>query len=132
MKNMPLRVLGVVALLSVALVWATSPPSAMVSWTAPSAYLDGTALPVADIDHYTLTWFPAGSTTPAGGTPGVLTVKGLTAAVPVVCGTVQFSVTATTTANAVYPNTTSTAAGPVPFVSTVSCAPNPPGALAVH
>lgn len=138
MKNMPLRVLGVVALLSVALVWATTPPSATVTWTAPTAYLDGAALPATDIDHYTLTWSPAGSTppagstTPAGGTPGVLTVKALTATVPVVCGTVQFSVTATTSATALYPNTTSSAAGPVPFASGVSCAPNPPGALAVH
>lgn len=128
MKNVPMRLLGGVALLSVALVWATSPPSATVTWTAPTAYLDGSVLPVADIDHYTLSWSPAGGS-PTGG---ILTVKALTATVPVVCGTVQFTVTATTSATALYPNATSQATGPVPFASGVSCAPNPPGALAVH
>lgn len=126
MNNLQMRVLGGVLLLSVAFVWATTPPSATVTWAAPTAYLDKSVLPVEDIDHYTLSW------TPAQGSSGVLTVKGLTAVVPVVCGTVQFSVTATTGATALYPNTTSTAAGPVPFASGVSCAPNPPGALAVH
>jgi hypothetical protein len=121
MKNVPLRVLGVLALLSVGWVWAAG-PSATVTWTAPTAYIDGTVLPASDIDHYTVT--------PAGGTS--ITTKTLSAVVPVACGSVAFSVTATTTATAAYPNTTSAPAGPVTYVSGVGCAPNPPDALAVH
>lgn len=117
------RVLSILVLLSVGIVWAVT-PQATVTWTAPTAYNDGTALPATAIDHYTVTWSGPGA--------GSVTVKTLTAVVPVVCGTVQFSVTATTTATAAYPNSTSAPVGPVPFVSGVSCAPNPPGALAVH
>lgn len=117
---------GLLILLTcVVLVWAGS-VSAVVTWSAPATYIDGTPLPAGDIDHYTVSW------SPSGGTAGVLAVKTLSASIPVVCGTVHVSVSATTTATAVYPNVTSEPAGPVPFVSAVQCAPNPPGALAVH
>ncbi len=125
MKNNPLRVLGVVALLSVALAWAQT-PSATLTWTAPLLDVDGT--PVGGIDHYTVTWSRA-PTAPAVGT---LDVKTTSAVVPVACGSMLFTVTATTSTTATYPNTTSQPAGPVTYVSEVSCAPNPPGALAVH
>jgi len=57
----------------------------------------------------------------------------LSATVPALCGTVNFTVSVTTSASAKYPNATSTPAGPVPFVSSATCvgAPNPPGALSV-
>jgi hypothetical protein len=126
MSNWSMRVLTLVALSSIAWVWAVTPGAASVTWTAPATYVDGTPLPVGDIDHYTVSW------TPVGNTAGALSVKTLAASVPIVCGTVQISVTVTTSATAVYPNTTSTPAGPVPFVSGIACAPNPPGALAVQ
>lgn len=131
MMNWPLRLLSGVALASVLAVWAAT-PSATVSWSAPTQYVDGTVLPVADIDHYSVSWGPVSPAAVTATNSGTVIVKSLTASVPVACGSVEFSVTATTGANATYPNTTSTPAGPVPYASGVACAPNPPGALAVH
>jgi hypothetical protein len=100
--------------------------SAGVSWTAPTAYVDGTVLPATDIDHYTVSW--------TGTSTGSVVVKAgvVTATVPVACGTVNFTVTVTTGAAAHYPNATSGPAGPVAYASGVTCAPNPPGGLAAH
>jgi hypothetical protein len=125
-------ILAVAALLlcsmSVMVSFAQAPKSATVTWIAPTTYVDGTVLPAASIDHYTITWPLAGGTSPSGS----LISKTLSAVVPVVCGSVAFSVTVTTTAAALYPNSTSAPAGPVTYASGVSCAANPPGALAVH
>ncbi len=129
-----LRVFLPVAL-SLGVVWGATapapiPPSAVLSWTAPTTYSDTTPLPVAQIDHYTVSW----SRISGGAVLGSLTVNGLTASVPVVCGVMYFSVTATSTTSAVYPSATSLPAGPVSFDSGVPCTPtpNPPGALAAH
>jgi len=105
-------------------------PDATVTWTAPVAYADGSDLAVGTIDHYTITWSRAAG----GAVLGSLDVKApaVTASVPVACGTMYFSATVTTGASATYPAATSDPAGPVPFVSTVSCKPNPPGGLAAH
>jgi hypothetical protein len=127
MTNWPLRVLSAVALLTVVAAWAAG-RSATVTWSAPAAYAEDTALPATDIDHYTLSWVPAAGAGPSGS----VDVKALTAVIPVTCGSVLFSVTVTTTASAVYPNTTSAPVGPVPYASGIACAPNPPGALAVQ
>ena len=104
--------------------------TANVSWTAPTQYTDGTTLPASDIGHYTITWSQnAGETGPSGS----LTVAGsaTTATVPVACGNTSFTLTVTTDSAAHYPNATSGPAGPVPYVSGITCAPNPPAALKV-
>ena len=100
--------------------------TANLSWTAPTAYIDGEPLPAAQIDHYTITWTTA-SPTGVGGPTGSLNVPGTatTATVPVPCGSVNFSITVTTTAAAVFPNATSAPDGPVPYATGVTCGPNP-------
>jgi len=106
--------------------------TANVSWIAPTQYADGETLTASQIDHYTITW-TTNSSTGVGGPTGSLTVPGTatTAKIPVPCGGVNFSITVTTGANAVFPNTTSVPAGPVPYATGVTCAPNPPTGLAV-
>lgn len=121
---------GLIALLLTSLALAASTngtQTATVSWTAPTQYTDGTALAATDIASYTVTYQTATSavkslTVPAGT---------LTTTVAALCGTANFSVTVTTTATAVYPNATSSPAGPVPFVSSVNCVPNSPSGLTV-
>lgn len=100
--------------------------TANLSWTAPTAYIDGEPLPAAQIDHYTITWTTA-SPAGVGGPTGSLTVPGTATAatVPVPCGSVNFSITVTTTAAAVFPNATSAPDGPVPYATGVTCGPNP-------
>ncbi|HZT04330.1 MAG TPA: hypothetical protein VFA39_18935 [Steroidobacteraceae bacterium] len=102
--------------------------SAKLSWTAPVAYTDGAALAASDLDHYTITWAPAAG---QAGPSGSVTVAGnlLATTVPVPCGSTSFSITLTTTAAAHYPNATSGPAGPVPYVTGVTCSPNAPGAF---
>lgn len=97
--------------------------SAALSWTAPTTYTDGTAIPSGDIAFYTVTW--------NAGTVKVNAPE-LSAAINVPCGSTAFSVTVTTSATAKYPNATSLPAGPVPYATGIACAPNPPGGLAVH
>jgi hypothetical protein len=100
--------------------------TANLSWSAPTAYLDGTTLPASDIASYTITYQSSASATapvhtlsfPAGT---------LSTTVAALCSSTNFTITVTTTASAVYPNATSSQGGPVPFVSSVNCAPNPPG-----
>ena len=127
MKLRHFLALALVSALSVGLAEASG-TSAKVSWTAPTAYVDGTALPLSDLDHYTLSWAPA---TGQAGPSGSLTVAGnlSSVTVPVACGSTSFSLTVTTGAAAKYPNATSAPAGPVPYVTGVTCAPNPPAAL---
>lgn len=127
------RLLAIAALALVSTLCVTygAGTTANLTWTAPTAYTDGTSLPAADLDHYTISWAPAaGQSGPTGST----TVAGnLTAAtVPVPCGQVSFTLTVTTGASAHYPNATSGPAGPVPYVTGVTCQPNPPTGLAVH
>lgn len=104
--------------------------TATLTWVAPTTYLDGSALPVAQIDHYTINWLPSAG----NGTPGSMNVAGnvLTANVPLKCGNVTFTVSVTTTATATYPNATSAPSSDVPYATGVSCLPNPPTGLAAH
>jgi hypothetical protein len=127
-KRLKLFLAGTLTLAGLSLVWAQTPPSATVTWVAPVTYVDTTKIVAGDLDHYTVSW----SRTVGGTIAGSVDVKTLTALVPVACGTMQFSVTATTSATAAYPNTTSGPAGPVLFDSKAVCAPNPPSALAAH
>lgn len=100
-------------------------------WSVPTLYTDGSPLPASDIDHYTLTWAPvSGQTGPAGSLN--IPAGTLSAPVTVACGSTSFNVSVTTTATAKYPNVTSAPAGPVPFASGVSCAPQSPGNLTVQ
>lgn len=89
--------------------------SATVTWQPPTAYVDGSPLPAADIASYTVLWMG-----------GQKTVTGLTTTVPVPCGSQSFTVTVTTTSTAKYPNTTSDPSGSVNYASGVTCRPNPP------
>lgn len=124
------RILPLLALLSVTVSIAAG-TSATASWTAPTAYTDGSALPASDIDHYTLTWGPAaGSSGPSGSVN--VPAGTVSTVINVPCGSTSFTVSVTTGAAAKYPNSTSAPAGPVPYASGLSCAPNPPGGLAVH
>jgi hypothetical protein len=106
-------------LMSVAITYASG-TSATLTWTAPTQDTDGT--PVGTIDHYTVSW----SRTAGGPVAGTMDVKTLTATVPVSCGSMQFSVTATAS------GVTSDPAGPVAYATGVVCKPNPPSALAAH
>lgn len=103
--------------------------TANLTWSAPTAYVDGTPLPAGDIDHYTATWSPAAGQT---GPSGSETIPGtaVAATAPVPCGATTFVITVTTTATAHYPNATSGPSSQAPYVSGVQCSPNPPGGLA--
>jgi len=101
--------------------------TANLSWTAPSQYTDGTNLSLSDIAFYTVQWTTAGGATQTK----VVNAPTVTATVAALCGTANFTVTVTTSATAVYPNATSAPSGPVPFVSSVTCAPNPVTGLTV-
>lgn len=102
--------------------------TANLTWTAPTQYTDGSPIAAGDLDHYTITWAPASG---QSGPSGSITVAGNLSGsqVPVPCGGVSFTLTVTTGATAKYPNATSGPAGPVPYVTGVTCGPNPPGAL---
>ena len=105
--------------------------TANLSWIAPTQYVDGTALPTSDLGSYTITWAPASG---QSGPSGSLTVAGtaLAATVPVPCGGTSFSVTVTTSSSAHYPNATSAPAGPVPYVTGVTCGPKAVTGLTVN
>lgn len=94
--------------------------TANLSWTVPSTYTSGQAMPTTDISFYTINW--------TGAFPGTLKVNApaITANVPVPCGSVTFTITVTTTATALYPNTTSAASNSVPYASGVTCVPTAP------
>ncbi len=99
---------------------------ANLSWTAPTAYLDGTAMPASDIASYTVTYVYGGKTVTANFPAGTLST---TVSVP--CGSTSFEVDVTTTATAVYPNAVSGQSNVVPYASGVACAPMAP-VLTVH
>lgn len=116
------KLLTLLALSFVTLTFAAG-TTANLSWTAPTAYTDGSALPVADIAFYTITW----------DTQSVkVTAPAISTVVNVPCGSTAFSATVTTTASAKYPNATSSQAGPVPYATGIACVPNPPQGLAVR
>jgi hypothetical protein len=118
------RLCLVLALLLATTVAIAAGTSATVSWSYPTAYIDGTPLPVSDIAQVTVTW----SRTPGGPQVGSVTVAApaLSKVVPgLVCGNFSFSATVTTTATAAYPTSTSDPAGPVSYATGVSCKPNP-------
>lgn len=107
--------------------------SAAVSWIAPITYNEGSVLPATDIASYTVSW--TGIAGPQGAGPaGSLVVKApaTNVSIPVACGTVNFSVSVTTTAGAKYPSATSDPAGPIAYASGLECKPNPPGAPAAR
>lgn len=108
-----------------------STPAAVVAWLAPTAYVDGSAVAPADVDHYTISW----TASSAGGPTGSFTAPGntLAANVPFPCGSANFSITVTTSSSSKYPNTTSDPSAPIVlFDSKVKCASNPPSGLAVR
>lgn len=121
-RNALLILLGLGLVLSLTLAWGAG-TTANVSVTPPTQYTDGSPLPATDIDHYTVTW--------TGPPSGSMNLTSPTGTIPIACGSVQFMVSVTTTAKALYPNTTSASAGPVPYATGVSCVPKSPG-LAVH
>lgn len=108
--------------LSIALLVALAVPpmaeaagtTANLSWSAPTQYVDGTALPASDIAFYTVQF---------NGQSQKVTAPATTASVNVACGSASFTVTVTTTATAKYPNATSDPSGAVPYASGVVCRP---------
>lgn len=93
--------------------------TANLSWTAPTSYSDGTALPASDIASYTLAWtatspFAKAGTVSAASSALTATVSTLT------CGTYNFTITVTTTATAYSPNSSATSA-PVLYNTGVTC-----------
>lgn len=107
--------------------------SASVTWSNPTQYTDGSALPASDIAFLTISACEVNSpgtcikqqVNPSSGTVPT------SAVVPVVCGQYDFIITVTTTANATYPNATSGPSTVVPYASGVSCAPKAVTGLAV-
>lgn len=101
--------------------------TANLAWTAPTAYLDGTTLPAADIAFYTVSYTFAGQ-----AQTKVVNAPSVTTTVPVPCGGTTFSVSITTKSTAVYPNATSGSSNQVPYASGVSCVPNAPSNLTAN
>lgn len=130
MKKSLLRISTVASILAVSISVASG-TSANLSWVAPTAYSDGSALPSGDIDHYTLTWAPG---TGQSGPSGSQNIAGtaLAAQVNVPCGSVSFTLSITTGPSAKYPNTTSSPTSAVPYITGIACTPNPPTGLAAH
>jgi len=98
-------------------------PTATVSWTPPTAYIDNSALPASDIASYTVSWNGGSKTIAAPAT---------TTTVPVPCGSQTFTVLVTTTSSAKYPATSSDPSAPITYASGVTCRPNPPGAVTAN
>lgn len=113
-----LLMLSVAALATPALAAGTT---ANLTWTPPVQYTDNSPIAAGELDHYTITWTPTTNAGPSGS----ITVAGNLAStqVPVPCGGVNFTITVTTSATAKYPNATSGPAGPVPYVTGVTCGP---------
>lgn len=105
--------------------------SATIKWTNPSQYSDGTSLPVTDIGSYDITWTRLGSTVAvgtfhvSGGPATQTTISGL------VCGGYNFTMTVTTSATALQPNSTSDPTSPASYPTGISCKPNPPTGVTV-
>jgi hypothetical protein len=98
--------------------------TANVAWTMPTSYNDNEVLPLTDIANVTLTWAPASGQAGPSGTL-VVNAPATTATVPVACGSVTFTATVTTTSTAKYPNATSSPSSGVPYITGITCKPNP-------
>ena len=119
----------ITTLLFASIAWASG-TSATVTWVAPTTYNDGTAVGATDIASYTVTWVGSGPKTSGSLT---VTAPATSAVVPVACGSASFTVTATASATAVYPNTTSAASSPaVVYATGVACSLNPPTGVQAH
>lgn len=123
----------VISLLCIAAITApahAAGTTANLTWTPPTQYTDGSPIAAGELDHYTITWAPASG---QSGPTGSITVAGnlSSSQVPVPCGGVSFTLTVTTSATAKYPNATSGPAGPVPYVTGVTCGPKAVTGLAV-
>lgn len=135
MRTLPRLYAGLVAalllVLAIPLAHAAG-TSATVTITAPTAYLDGEALPLADLATYTLTWAPAaGQHGPSGSQTITVTAAVQTLTIPVACGSTTFDVLVTTGPGALYPTDPSGLAPAVSYsTGIVTCAPNPPGLAA--
>jgi hypothetical protein len=97
--------------------------SANLSWSPPTQYTDGSALPSSDIATYTVTW------TGRGTMNGSKTVTGTSTTINIPCDQASFTVSVTTTGSALYPNTTSDPTGQVGYATGVTCRPNAPSGL---
>ncbi len=126
--------LACAALLASALAFAAG-PTAQVSWTAPTQYTDGHAVAPTDIAFYTVlaceTASPGTCLTFKAAPATAGTAPPLSLIAPVSCGNYNFTVTATTTATALYPNETSAPSNVVPYATGITCTPNPPGGVTV-
>lgn len=91
-------------------------PTANITWSAPTQYVDNSPLPASDIAYYTILW---------DSNSQKVNAPALTAVVNVPCGSTNFTVTITTSATAKYPNTTSDPTTPVPYATGVTCRPKP-------
>jgi hypothetical protein len=125
MKPIRSLLLAIVALFVTALAAAAN-----LSWTVPTTYTDGEALPASQIAFYTINYAPA---TGQAGPAGTLKVSppATTATVPVLCGSTSFTISVTTTASATYPNASSAQSSAVPYVTSITCTPNTPTGLTV-
>lgn len=105
---------------------AQAAPVATVSWNAPTTYTDQSPVKSGDIASYIVSW-----SRPTGPIIGSVTVTApaVTTGVPVPCGSFVFTVSATTSATALYPNTTSAQSNAAPYISGVTCTLNPPTSL---
>lgn len=103
-------------------------PIARVSWTNPTQYIDGSALPAADLKEIVVSW---GRSSSGPFTIGSVTVPSPATAVDIpgmVCGDYYFVARAT-----VKTNETSAQTAAVVYATQVSCkTPNPPTATTVR
>lgn len=100
---------------------------ARISWTPPTTYIDGRALPAADLKEYVVLW--SRSASGPFTSQVVVTAPATTVDVPgMVCGSFHFVVRAT-----VVTNVTSDNSAAVVYATNVSCnTPNPPTAVTVQ
>lgn len=123
---------GLLTILSLVTLTFAAGTSANLVWVMPTAYNDGTAVPLADIAFTTITWTPKIAGGKISGSQQVkapatsVSIPGLT------CGDFNFTASVTTTATALYPNGVSPTVGPVLYTTGLACAPNPPTALVAH
>lgn len=98
-----------------------------VSWSHPTAYIDGSPLAVAEIKETLVIWRRPGSSATAGSVR-VAAPAASTSVSGLVCGNFNFSAITVLKTNDVQ----SQEGGPVLFATGVQCAPNPPTGLKVE
>lgn len=104
--------------------------SATLTWTLPTAYTDGTALPASQIASTVISWTRPTASIATGSV--VVDAPGVTVVVPgLVCGDFKFTAHVLTTASATYPSAASAEASSTPatYATGVACKPNPPTGL---